>query len=290
MLISNVKLYPLNQSPLYNLQSRKKLARLLNYELSDLRDLTKLDVKYRERLIESRDRKPRLVQEPFPELKRLQARLHDLLLKIALPDYVFSPARGRSHIDNAERHKGQRVVRGLDVKNFFPSTPFSRVNYFFLNKLHCSPDVSWLLSQLVTYKNYLPTGAPSSPIVAYYAYYDMWESISKIVSDSNCLFSLYVDDITISGDCVSKRLMWKVKSEIHNSGLIYHKEKHYSHGISEVTGIIIEKDSLVLKHEMHKRAHEVKMVLSSASLAEKDTLELKFNAYQAYFSQVLSRN
>ena len=45
--------------------------------------------------------------------------------------------------------------------------------YQFLQKLLTSPDVAKLLSDITTL-NYIPTGSPSSQILAYFAYEEMF--------------------------------------------------------------------------------------------------------------------
>jgi retron-type reverse transcriptase len=284
-----LKSHVINQSPFYCLNSKKKLAQILGDELRSISSLVKLDRKYREKCISLNGRKPRLVQEPVLELKNVQARIHDLLIRIELPDYVFSPARGRSYIDNARFHIGQPVVRQLDITNFFPSTPAQRVTQFFKQKLRCSPDVSWLLTELVTYEKRLPTGAPSSPIIAYYSYCDLWQDIANVLAISRCRFSIYVDDITVSGENVPDRLIWEVKKMIHEAGLKYHKEKHYRHGFSEVTGVIVKEGGLSLPHRIHERTYKAQKDLSSAPDSERAIFGARLQAYQGQLKHILSK-
>lgn len=44
----------------------------------------------------------------------------------------------------------------------------------------------------------MPTGCPTSQIIAYYAYEDMFEEVNCITKQNNCVFTLYVDDMTFS--------------------------------------------------------------------------------------------
>ena len=90
--------------PLYGLQSKKMLKRLLHIEDSKL---TKQD--YIASLVSpyiDKSGKPRLIEPPREELKAIQRRLKKLLGKIVVPDNVFSGIKGRSYADNAKMHMG----------------------------------------------------------------------------------------------------------------------------------------------------------------------------------------
>lgn len=43
-----------------------------------------------------------------------------------------------------------------------------------------SPDVAKILTDIVTYNGGIPTGCPTSQLIAYYAYEDMFANIKKI--------------------------------------------------------------------------------------------------------------
>lgn len=59
-----------------------------------------------------------------------------------------------------------------------------------------SKDVAKIMTDLTTYKNKLVTGSPTSG----YLYEDMFTEINEFVTKENMIMTLYVDDITISGD------------------------------------------------------------------------------------------
>ena len=69
--------------------------------------------------------------------------------------------------------------------------------YQFLQKLLTSPDVAKLLSDITTL-NYIPTGSPSSQILAYFAYEEMFINMFNVSQEFNCKMTLYVDDLTFS--------------------------------------------------------------------------------------------
>lgn len=54
------------------------------------------------------------------------------------------------------------------------------------------------LTDIITYNGGIPTGYPTSQIMAFYAYSDMFLEISDLAKQCGCKFTLYVDDMTFS--------------------------------------------------------------------------------------------
>ncbi len=212
--------------------------------LSELRRLAESGDKYREFDLDSDIGKVRHIEDPCHALKVVQAKLAQLLGRIAPPDYLHCPVRGRSYVSNAARHMGNRVVRSLDIKKYFPNTPSRRVYWFYKNVLCCPKDISGLLTALTTYNGHLPTGSPLSPVAAFFAHYDIWQEIGAYCAENSLTLSVYVDDCTVSGARVSGQHMWAIKQIIHRAGLRYHKEKAYFDRPAEVTGVIVRGRTL----------------------------------------------
>jgi hypothetical protein len=239
-----LRCYTLDQSPFYRLLTKRKLAQALGITLTEMKALARSEVLYREFLLPKKSGGTRLVENPPRNLKTVQKRIARLLGRIRPKDYLFCPVRGRSYVSNASRHRGHRVIRCLDVRKYFPSTPAWRVYRFFTLTMQCATDVAEILTQLATYKGHLPTGSPLSPIMAYFAYFDVWEQVAAIATRHGWTLTVYVDDVTISGSHVHAKDLWEVKKIIHASGLRYHKEKAYFDKPAEVTGVIVKDDTL----------------------------------------------
>ena len=110
--------------------------------------------------------------------------------------------RGQSYVSNADHHKYARDVCTLDIADYFMSTSRQRVAWFFREVMHCSLDVAAILGSLLTVDDHLATGSTVSPVMSFYAFYDMWSSISRIAHEAGCKVSIYMDDITVSSDQV----------------------------------------------------------------------------------------
>lgn len=245
--------YPLHQSPLFRMPSKPKLAQLLGISSKDLKHLSGSAHLYRHFPIKKKDGSARIVDDPCDQLKRVQRRLADLLGRVLPPDVLFCPVKGRSYIDNAARHLHARVIHSLDIQRYFPSTPRRRVYWFFSSVMKCPQDVATILARLACCDDHLATGSPLSPILAYYAHIDVWEKVAALASQNGCGLSIYIDDVTVSGERVPTTLLWDIKQVIHGSGLRYHKEKRAVDRPCEVTGVIIREGRLLPPNRQHRK-------------------------------------
>jgi len=161
---NDIKRYVLNQSPFYRLSNRKKLAALLRIDTCELRLLSKqADNLYKKFSVPKKNGGTRGVENPARQLKLVQARLARWLTRVDPPDYLFCPVKGRCYVGNAARHRGQRAIRCLDVRKYFPSTSAQRVFWFFHTIMKCERDIAATLTSLATYQGHLPTGSPLRP-------------------------------------------------------------------------------------------------------------------------------
>lgn len=250
----NIDRHPLDQSPFFKLRSKRKLADLLRISQAELRRMSRsADCVYREFSVKKKDGTLRGVEDPARGLKLVQARIARQLSKIRPPDYLFCPVKGRCYVSNAAQHQGNRVVHCLDIRKYFPSTPSRRVFWFFHTVMQCERDVAATLAKLATYRGYLPTGSPLSPIMAYFAHNDVWEAIAAICVEHGYTLTVYIDDVTISAPKIDPKVIWSVKRIIHASGLRYHKEKVFHDRAAEITGVIVSGKVLAAPNRQLKK-------------------------------------
>lgn len=249
--------YEMNQSPFYKLKSKKKLFKILYISSKKIESLSQAT-----KLYANGSANGRSIEKPRADLKGIQKRVEDLLKRISMPEFIYAPAKGKSYIDNACAHIGAKEVHCLDITAYFQSTPSQRVFWFFNKLMECSPDVAGILTSVLTLDGRLPTGSPSSPVISYFSHQDMWEDIGKIVQGYQCTLSVYVDDVTISGDRVPKVLVAKLKKALNQYGLKSKgsKEKHYRHTDTfEVTGVIVQKNgSVSIPNRQHEKIHKLR--------------------------------
>ena len=180
-----------------------------------------------------------------------------MLCRVTPPDFLFCPVKRRSSINNAEQHRGGRVVHSLDVKKYFPSAPSRRVYWYFHRVLGCSKDVA-AVPRKIACDDYLPTGSPLSPIMAYYAHVDIWAKVARIAWEHGCVITIYIDDVTLSGAKVPMTLVWEIKQIIHGGGLRYHKEKRAVERGSEVTGVVLRKGEMLPTNRHRNKLRKLK--------------------------------
>lgn len=282
--------YDLNQSPLYKLGNRSKLARLLGLSLRELELLTVGDSLYTEFEIPKKTGGVRHVENPCKSLKLVQAKIARILARITPPDFLYCPVKGRCYVSNAAVHRDGRMVQCLDIQKFYPSTPQRRVFWFFETILKCKRDIAGLLAKIACYEGHLPTGSPLSPIMAYFAYYDLWQKISEFCKNRDHKLTIYVDDITISGSKVPQRDIWEIRKLIHSYGLRYHKQKTFVDQAAEVTGVIIKEGKLVGPFRQHKKLKEARTGLAKAREDDRDALVGTIAGVSGQLKQISNKN
>jgi len=256
---SQHKFYHLNQSPLYKVKSPRQLASILNVPLQDLEKAAKRTDNYRVFFVNKNTEKCREVETPKPHLEFIHVRLFHLLRRIKSPAYLHSDVKGRSYITNAKAHISSTRAFTLDIVKFFPSTLGWHVFDFFHDVMHCSKDVSGLLTALSTCNNHVPTGSCLSQSLAFYAHYRMFEEMYALATSLNLKMTCYVDDITISGEKANRSTLYKFRGILKRRGLQSHsrKEHVYDKGYPKtVTGSIVMEKDLRLPNRKHKGIYE----------------------------------
>jgi retron-type reverse transcriptase len=231
----------------------------------------------------------REIEAPLDDLKEVQARISELLKRVKAPEYLMAPVKGRSYVDNAAAHVGARVFRLLDIEDFFPSCTEKRVFWFFSSAMCCADDVAAILARIATRNGRLPQGSPCSPILAFYAYFDMWETINRIAEGGQSRLSLYADDITISGSCVREADIWKIKQTLHKFGHRYNRDKERAiiNRAADITGVIVKDDVLLLPNRQHKAlAAAMRMRGAAASAKERIAIDRQIRGRIAQAGQI----
>lgn len=267
--------HKLEDSALFNVRTRKKLADILLCSPTHLKSVNAIEARYKKRWKpKDSDTAPWLTQPPAAEqagnyrpidipvdpLKKLQTRIANLLSRIEPPAFLCSPVKGVSYVDNAKRHVNSRAFWLLDIADYFPSCTADRVAWFFNTVMKCAPDVTAVLVSLVTDNGRLPQGSPCSPILAYFSNKKMWDDVAEAVANAGCILSVYADDITLSGAHVPGALVWQVKQIIVKNGFKLKREKEVSlvGSPADITGVIVRNGMLKLPNRQLKKLAEIK--------------------------------
>jgi len=266
--------YPIDQSPLYRLNSKKKLSVLLGISLARLVKLSKSENNYKIFTIYKND-KPRRVEAPKKHLEAIHKKLFKLLKRIETPDYLHSGVKKRSHVTNASAHTGTNELAKIDIKSFYPSTQRETIYQFFRRVLCCSPDVSKILTDCCTVNNHIPTGSQISQVLAFHSNKGLFDEIYNLSRNNGITFTCYVDDLSFSGHVVTPSFLWEVKKLIFNRGYKYHKEHRYPRNkVKVVTGVAIRDDQALVMNSHHKSIHKLREQLKSNEISKTEVSSL----------------
>ncbi len=253
------------------LRDLNDIAELLEIPMGELRFLAFgdrcLEINhYRRFALRKKNGGSRSIAAPMPRLKRAQRLLYERLLQpIPLHAACTGFRPGYSIVDNARPHVGADVVVNLDLQNFFPSIPITRVRGFLrylgynqrvaacLARLMTEPQietVSWRQRgfRIETGPRRLPQGAPTSPVLANAVAYRLDCRLMGLAKAMGWRYSRYADDLTFSavGEAAFETgsLLKRVRSIITEEGFTVHPDKtriQRKGRRQEVTGLVVNR-------------------------------------------------
>ena len=206
----------------------------------------------------------RNISAPMPRLKAVQARIAmDVLGKVPLHDAAHGFVPGRSIVTNAQAHVGQPVVINMDLRNFFPTITWKRVQGLF-RKLGYGGQVSTILALLLTEpdvveaeldgrtwyvhtsERHLPQGSPASPVLTNVLCYRLDKRLSGLAGKWGFTYTRYADDLTFSGPQVDRvgALLGAVRRVVADEGFEVHPDKTrvmHKGRRQEVTGLVVNE-------------------------------------------------
>lgn len=192
----------------------------------------------------------RKISMPNEVLKAVQVLIKEKILEnIKVSDKANGFVAKKSIITNAKEHLNKEKILNIDLKDFFPSIHKNRIYYVFKYLCGYNNDVSFCLTNLVTYKNSLPQGAPTSPILSNIVSYMMDIRLDTMSQKLGIKYTRYADDITFSGsnNLINTKLLSYVNTIIEDCGFkINNKKTRFaSKGRrQEVTGLIVNNDKI----------------------------------------------
>ena len=193
-----IKKYDITQCALYKCRTRKRLEYLLRLDPGGLKIIDGIIGYHKFEIDKKHSDEKREITAPDKTLKAIQRRILYLLQRVIRPEWLISGEKQKCYIDNGKAHLNGKYVLTIDIKKFYDNCTREPVYQFFVQKLETSPDVAEILTNIITYNGGIPTGCPTSQIMAFYAYSDMFSEIFDLAKQHGCKFTLYVDDMTFS--------------------------------------------------------------------------------------------
>ncbi len=244
-------------------------------------------IRYAEVRIPKRRGGTRTLLIPNDETKEIQRRiLRRVLAKLRAHPAATGFEKGRSIVDNARPHVGRDVVIKMDVIEFFPATPSSRVESYF-RRIGWSKKAAALLTRMTTHDGALPQGAPTSPRLSNLVNVGLDAMLLQMITKRDGFYTRYADDITISfdrhpyGELQGRRVRGTVQKAariLKAHDYVAHRNTKlkilYRHRLQRVTGLVVN-DKLQLPRATrrwlravrHKKATTGTCSLTDAQLA-----------------------
>ena len=168
----------------------------------------------------------RTIYEPDYTLKSIQRNiLNNVLSDRRTSDFACAYKKGIGLVDNAKPHLNKKYILKLDIKDFFPSIDFVSVYKKAFPRYIYPEAVASLLTNLTTYNNFLPQGAPTSSYISNLILRSFDIKIGKFCKENNISYTRYCDDMTFSGDFNISQVITLVKSELLKNNFILNKKK-----------------------------------------------------------------
>ncbi|MBI3929297.1 MAG: RNA-directed DNA polymerase [Armatimonadetes bacterium] len=207
----------------------------------------------------------RLIMAPKRRLRRVQRRLHELLvsrLPVSPQAHGFRPRR--SVKTGAEQHLGKPIVLHLDLADFFPTLAWHRVRGLLIAYGYSYP-VATVLALLMTEAErqpvevdgklfhvpvsprYCPPGAPTSPGLGNALLLRLDRRLIGLARKFGFAYTRYADDLTFSGEAERKiayGLVCRVREVVEAEGFSLNDRKTRFMGSGRrqtVTGVVVNR-------------------------------------------------
>lgn len=151
----------------------------------------------------------REIEAPADHLKQVQSSLNELLQRVYLhvrPEcsHGFISNEQKAHatrniVTNAQVHVGAAYLLNIDLEDFFHSIDAWRVKEVFMSfPFFFSNDFATCLSILTTYRERLPMGAATSPVISNFACFMLDRKLMRYASVNGLRYTRYADDLSFS--------------------------------------------------------------------------------------------
>lgn len=181
---------------------------------------------YRTFMIPKRKGGLRKIEAPYPTLLKVQRWIYEsILLKIPLNEDATGFVRGKSIVNNAEVHVGKKCVVKMDVQDFFPSIKWYQI-YAIFHRLGYPKNISQYLTSLCCLNGAIPQGAATSPALSNIFSKRLDARLAGLSKKYSVVYTRYADDVTFSGDYISRGFVGKVHAIFADERLTLNEKKN----------------------------------------------------------------
>ncbi len=238
-------------------KTHRDLALFLSVSIGDLRKLNPAEHYRTFQRPKPDTTEKRTIETPTGPLKPILSRISDSLQWLYCANktdaaYGFIRSSGLDHdkrniFTNAARHLGKKYLLNIDLDNFFYQVDTHKVSNIFNNYQLFSfdPETESLLTKLVTYRERLPMGSPTSPALSNFATIDLDNDLLHWARQSGFAYTRYVDDLSFSSNmAISQTHFGQINEILQSHRFVPDPEKIKWFGkndLKEVTGLLLGK-------------------------------------------------
>ena len=204
--------------------------------------------------IKKKSGKNRLIDSPKASIKILQDKVKPLIeahYRVKKPVHGFV-GDGKGIITNAFQHKKKNYVLNIDLKDFFHSVNFGRIQGIFRNTpFNMGPSAATVLAQLCTHNGRLPQGASTSPVLSNLASTTLDKKLVQIAKKFHLTYTRYADDLTFSSNKPLPTTL--VEREVDENGKERHKVGRLLEQTIKDSGFEVSHDKTRLQHKSQRQ-------------------------------------
>ncbi len=233
---------------------------LLLKEPKNTLTLQVLAAEYYEFGMPKKDGSERLIEAPYPVLKSILRKFNNFLQCVyvlqkpsAAYGYVIS-YKGNGQpcniLTNAEQHLNAAHMVNIDFEDFFHQVTIADVYHIFHRApFHFTKKSAELLAGLCCYKDRLPMGSPTSPVLSNFHAQALDEELTVWAISNKINYTRFVDDLTFSSALpvtVEHLAQIRVICERHRFRLNPAKTKHFGAADTKVVTGLEVSDKVAL--------------------------------------------
>lgn len=248
--------------------------KLIDLSLDKIHNAIKIG--FRAFSIPKKNGKLRPIEAPNKDLKLILSALSKSLQTLDCPEYNFCGWKKQNTLQAAKKHLNAHAYFTADISKYYPNTKAIYVRKFF-EKFNTDKKTLDLLVKLTTFRNHLPTGAPTSPILAFLSHQELFDEINEKMKEESITFTLYADDVGLSAKHgITNETLGYIRSVIAKHQLQAHPEKsqHFSYKKAKMLGYYLLQNGKIdvpfsQRHKVIKKLKEKSIYDMSINELEK---------------------
>lgn len=224
--------------------------------------LSRKDSFYKSFKIKKKNGSYRNINEPLNQLFSIQKEFSlFFLVNRTKYDHSHGFELNKSIVTNARQHVNKKIVLNIDLENFFTNISLPKIIEFLIKKFNVSEIEAIKIADILTYKNSLPQGSPSSPVISNFICEKLDFELYKYCRRFNITYTRYADDLSFSFsfDKLPKFQVNNIISIIEQNGFKINKAKYryyYRNTRQIVTGLVVN-EKVNVKREFYKNLRAI---------------------------------